>query len=460
MSPNVTHKLMPQGTTSCTKGGDLRHITHRVANLMSDMYAGVADKVGSKQFHVWVLALTLVLAAARLPAQCPAGSVQPPPGLVAWWPLDEGSGTTVSDRSGLGNIGIASAPIGPSGNPKTVPGFVGNGMNFYFGGRVSVPSSSSLNFGPPAASSNRSFTVDAWIKGHVSPIASNYKVSARLGYSVYVGNNNALSLDMGNGTQVVTWNGPPITPSVWTFVAVVVDRSSGTVTLYAGPSNSSSMSVSSPAAIPPNANAYSGLPLDIGRCPGNPNGCDTIIDEVEIFDRALTGAELKTIFTAGSAGKCMKKGMTWIHAISNAQAGTITVGCGTTGPGPCGPRYGDTPCAQLRPLLCIYKPTPSFPVPSGVTNTDQYNRWSGGVIATTSPVAGAMFAHISSTPGTDANSYCAAQFGSGWRVAEFHDGWAWNFQAYGGTVSAPSVPSTRFWVHINDQPDANCWATP
>jgi hypothetical protein len=155
-----------------------------------------------------------------------------------------------------------------------------------------------------------------------------------------------------------------------------------------------------------------------------------------------------------------KKGMTWSHSLSNAQTGTITVGCGPTGTNQCDPHQGDTLCTQLRPLLCIYKPTTPFPLPVGMSNADQYNLWSGGVVATTQPIAGSTFSHISASPGTDANSYCEAQFGPGWRVAEFHDGWGWHFQAYGGTVSAPTVPSTRFWVHVNDQPAANCWATP
>jgi hypothetical protein len=94
--------------------------------------------------------------------------------------------------------------------------------------------------------------------------------------------------------------------------------------------------------------------------------------------------------------------------------------------------------------------------------TSQNNMWAGGVVATTQPIAGNQFTHISllTTPPSDANSFCALQFGPGWRVAEFHDGWGWNFQAYGGTVSAPAVPSTHFWVHINDQQSANCWQTP
>jgi len=150
-----------------------------------------------------------------------------------------------------------------------------------------------------------------------------------------------------------------------------------------------------------------------------------------------------------------QKGMTWIHTSSNAQTGTITVGCSG-----CDAYHGDTVCTQPLPLLCIYKPATSFQLPAGGSNANQYNLWSGGVVAPTQPVAGNTFAHISATPGSDADSYCQAQFGSGWRVAEFHEGWGWNFQAYGGTVSAPTVPSTRFWVHIKDQASANCWSTP
>jgi hypothetical protein len=139
-----------------------------------------------------------------------------------------------------------------------------------------------------------------------------------------------------------------------------------------------------------------------------------------------------------------QKGMTWIQGASNNQTGTITVGCGSTGPNPCDAYNGDTVCTTALPLLCIYKPTPPFPVPPGVTSSVPYNEWSGGVVATTAPVPGPSTL-------TAANSLCAA-FGPGWRVAEFHDGWGWNFQAYGGV----GQPSKRFWVHINDQP-ATCW---
>lgn len=146
-----------------------------------------------------------------------------------------------------------------------------------------------------------------------------------------------------------------------------------------------------------------------------------------------------------------KKGMTWFHTASNATYGTITVGCGPAGKDRCDPAHGDTLCTQQLPVLCIYKPKPAFQLPVGLPVPNEYNRWSGGVVATTPPHAG----NFKDT--AEVNKFCTDVFGAGWRVAEFHDGLYWNFQAYGGTVSAPTVPSTRFWVHINDQKDGNCW---
>jgi hypothetical protein len=440
------------------KGDNLPHITTSMVVQALGMNAGLLWKARSCQVLGLVLTLALVFAPGYLSAQSCA---PPPTGLVGWWPLDETGGTTVSDHSGLGNHGTTSSlsGIGPQGPPKSVAGFVGNGLVFFFGSRVNVPANSSLDFG-----TNTSFTIDAWINGGPSPFVGNFDINTKVGYAFAFGDSGVLVFQMGDPGG--TWNGPALTRDVWTFVAVVVDRQHKTVTLYTDAGSPGTPLSSSPSsAIASTLSAGSGLPLHIGGCPGNPNGCHTIIDEVEIFNRALTQAELQSIFDAGSAGKCKmgikrKMGMTWVHSASNAQTGTITVGCRPTGSSACDPIHGDTLCTELRPLLCIYKPAPPFQVPAGVNNSDQYNRWSGGVVATTQPVAGSTFAHISATPGTDANSYCATQFGPGWRVAEFHDGWGWNFQAYGGTVSAPTVPSTRFWVHVNDQRDANCWATP
>ncbi len=139
------------------------------------------------------------------------------------------------------------------------------------------------------------------------------------------------------------------------------------------------------------------------------------------------------------------KGLTWRFVKKNSPSGTIRVGCGQN---ECDARKGDTPCTKALPILCIKKAGGGFPlpVPATVDNTNRYNKWSGGVVGTTS---------ATKPPKTlaGANALCARQFGPGWRVAEHHDGWGWYFQAYGGVGDR----SSRFWVHINDQPGALCW---
>ena len=406
--------------------------------------------MNSRSISLTVFAASCGFFAGVLTAPAHSQTCAPPPaGLIGWWPLNETSGTVAADVLGQ-NAGTASGTIGSAqnSNPKSLPGMVGTGLNFYMQSRVTI--NTNLNFG-----TTKSFTVDAWIKSQGdTPIVSNYN-SKKFGFTLFQGGSK-LRLDMGNGTTVqAQWYGPAIDPNDWTFVAAVVDRTANKVTLYTAKAGDP-LASSGPLPITGSPNAGITAPLIIGGCPGNPNGCNSVIDEVEVFNRALTQAELQGIVNAGTAGKCKTttttntKGMTWIHSASNAQNGTITVGCSG-----CNATAGDTLCTQPRPLLCIYKPTPPFSVPVGLNNTIQNNRWSGGVVATTPPVAGNTFAHS-----TDATNYCAAQFGPNWRVAEFHDGWGWNFQAYGGTVSAPTVPSTRFWVHINDQPAGNCWKTP
>ncbi len=152
---------------------------------------------------------------------------------------------------------------------------------------------------------------------------------------------------------------------------------------------------------------------------------------------------------AAKSPNSLNMGLTWRQVLTNAPTGTIHVGCGhTNGSNECNPISGDTPCSTVLPILCIRKTGPGFPLaaPRSIDNTNIYHQWSGGLVATTTPTA---------APSTlaDANTFCAKELGSDFRVAEFHDGWGWYFQAFGGVAN----PSQRFWVHINDQPNGTCW---
>lgn len=387
----------------------------------------------------------------------PKGPCTPPPsGMVAWWPLDEAQGSQVVHDLAGGHDGTpmtssgSVTTVGTVGGPMPVTGsYVLNSL-LLDGAYVEVPDSPTLNLGVDP------FTIDAWVKYYplqqTRPIVSKLASPNGTGYFLSIEPAGAGVFKLTLQIDGVKYTGPAVPNSTWAFVAAT--RNASGVTLYVGSNNT----LATPLTVsgsPKNASSP-GSPLWIGQQqgPGNVHP-HSEIDEVEIFNRALKKTEIEAIFKARSAGKCKKKkekGMTWFHSTSNATYGTITVGCGPAGPDRCDPAHGDTLCTQQLPVLCIYKPTPAFPLPIGLQIPNEYNQWSGGVVATTQPVAGDTFANSAAV-----TAYCKVTFGDGWRVAEFHDGVYWNFQAYGGTVSAATVPSTRFWVHINDQKDGNCW---
>lgn len=112
----------------------------------------------------------------------------------------------------------------------------------------------------------------------------------------------------------------------------------------------------------------------------------------------------------------------------------------------CNPYKGDTSCRVVLPVLCLKPGGVSRPagVPDGV-----YPAWTGGTLAATHPVMGAIL-----TSQAVASARCEAEFGAGWRMAGRHDGnGGGSLQGLRGQgLSA----STRYWVHVNDQ-RANCW---
>ena len=105
---------------------------------------------------------------------------------------------------------------------------------------------------------------------------------------------------------------------------------------------------------------------------------------------------------------------------------------------------GDTPCTTSLPILAIKRK--KLPKPESLMIESEYYQWSGGVIALTKPVEGSRLTSLE-----EANRIIQEQLGPGWEMAEFHDGWGWNFWAYGDIAH-----DQHFWVFINDQP-ANPW---
>ncbi|QWP76453.1 hypothetical protein J5226_23180 [Lysobacter sp. K5869] len=139
-------------------------------------------------------------------------------------------------------------------------------------------------------------------------------------------------------------------------------------------------------------------------------------------------------FAAAAAGG---KGVTWRKA-SHAN-GVDRIGCFSP---ECDAYQGDTVCSARLPVLCLKQDGSPSPVP-----VDFYNGWAKGNIALSRAVRGDSFKSRA-----EADAFCRAEFGQGYRVGEHHDGGGgWGWQAYGNVDD-----TTRFWVTVNDQP-SSCW---
>jgi hypothetical protein len=204
--------------------------------------------------------------------------------LVAYWPMNEGSGQVVHDLSGNGNNGVlgGSAAVEAS-DPSWIHGGLLGALHFGGGQFVTVPDSASLD---PAQ-----VTVLALVRGAASPGIWRYVVSkGALGctagsYGLYTG--------WGGGIAFYIWNGsnayisPEASPAIWDgkwhVVAGTYDGT--TVRLYVDGSE-----VGSGTTVPlPGAIAYN-LPIGTAQA-GGYGGCDLSfvgdIDEVSIWNGAL-----------------------------------------------------------------------------------------------------------------------------------------------------------------------------
>jgi len=222
------------------------------------------------------------------------GCVPPPPDMVGWWPLDETSGAIADDIVGFNNVGTYF------GNPTPVPGKVAGALKFDgVGDYVRVHHQSELDFGAG------DFSIDAWIKAQPNsahPIVEkwNAPVGSIPGYSFYLqGGQLWFSWSHTTGVSIAS-GGPNIADNLWHHVAVTIQR---------GNSQGGKLYVDGilvQAFDPKSGTVNNTVDLWMGRSRANPSPFffKGVIDEVELFNRALTAGEVNSIWAAGSLGKC------------------------------------------------------------------------------------------------------------------------------------------------------------
>ncbi|MDE0635386.1 MAG: LamG domain-containing protein [Candidatus Poribacteria bacterium] len=207
-------------------------------------------------------------------------------GLVGAWLFDDGTGNTVSDSSGNEHHGELV-----QGAPKWVDGKFGRAMNFGGTDMVTVPDNDALDL--------TSFTIAAWIN---SPATSGrWHVIAAKEARNPTGRNYGIFGHVNNGSihYSFTSNGwksfdapTNVTDGSWHHVAATYEKPN--FKLY--------IDGELDAEVAPNADPESNdSPLYIGGCDIGNYWMTGTIDEVVLYDRALSEAEIAELITDGMA---------------------------------------------------------------------------------------------------------------------------------------------------------------
>jgi uncharacterized repeat protein (TIGR03803 family) len=228
--------------------------------------------------------------------------VSRPGGLVGWW---SGEG------NGIDRIGAHTAAL--QGGVTFASGRVGQGFSFPAPGRLVVPPSSGLDL--------TRLTLEAWVKFDALPSGfgtiATKQDSSYINYSLFVTSKGELAFYWVDpaGTHSVVSSGVVMNAGVFHHVAAAVDGTR--VRFYMDGVPAWDEAQESPLI------AVSGAPFTIGSEPDSDQFYG-VIDEVALYDHALSFDEVRGVYLAGVRGKCP------LPAVLDVSSTVAPVG-GTTG---------------------------------------------------------------------------------------------------------------------------------
>jgi hypothetical protein len=210
------------------------------------------------------------------------GSITNGNGMVGWWPLDD-VGASTPDQSGSGNSGTIS------GVSAAAAGRIGSSLLFN-------GTSTAVNAGSNAVLLvTGNFAITAWVKkrvgahGNAILTIANRGIGGVLGYSFTIGGayRNYKLYYTKLGTAEYPSPTITLTDTEWHFVAISL---SGTTMTYTKDGFSETATVAAPAS--------STYPFEIGVQVVSFNYFDGRIDDVRVFNRSLSAAEVKAMYYA------------------------------------------------------------------------------------------------------------------------------------------------------------------
>lgn len=308
----------------------LQKLTKNKSNRSNETYGsnGTYRTYKSYRTNVTYAVLFVLLCSFFVTPQkiAKAGILSRPPtnlGLVGYWPMDEGAGNKVIDASGQGNTGTITGATWTNGK---------HGKALSFNGGSDNVKSANTNF---ITATNQSWSGSAWIYP-----TSNSSYQAVWSYGEF--NDNAASAGFGigtNGNLFWYWNGVLgvhdsgllVPLNRWSFVSVVrnpttIDFNVNGQVSTVGEANAVGMDIGNPHQI-----GYSSRnQIQEGYFSGR-------IDDVRLYNRALTASEVSKLYTSGGVrtksgpslvqtGTCLIGGNTCTINITNNAGNLLWVG--------------------------------------------------------------------------------------------------------------------------------------
>ena len=214
---------------------------------------------------------------------------------VAYWKLDDASGTSALDSSANGNTGMLNGY--PGSTAQWIAGRVGGALNFNNDGStteyVEVPDAPSLAF-----DQKKTFSIAAWVRGPASQVVGAGLVAkggpaltAQYGLDVF---NGAYRFYVRNSSGTAVTLVSAIAPNNrWQHVVATFDGIAGSMNLYVNGALAAS-------GVAPSALLVNSSPLSIGSRYSGTVGYDLpfngVIDDVRLYNKTLSATQAQQLY--------------------------------------------------------------------------------------------------------------------------------------------------------------------
>jgi hypothetical protein len=210
-------------------------------------------------------------------------TISPAGGLVGQWNLDEGTGTTTADSSGLGNnatfVGAPTWVTGVHGGALKL-----NGTTDY----LTVPDAASLD-------ATTALTISAWVRP--TKVATQYLIKKATsnttnGYELGLSSSGKAFVRLNQATKADTYRVDSLTsyPTNGTWIHLAATYDGTTIRLYVN--GTLEGSIAGPASITTNT-----LALALGAEPGGTRPFAGTLDDIRIYTTTLTPTQITTLAT-------------------------------------------------------------------------------------------------------------------------------------------------------------------